>query len=139
MAAPMFTSRTKSQQKFVKKLPGDKMSLVCEALGSPRPSTHWIHDGRSLPSRPNLLIHTLTEDDSGVYTCVASNLAGSAQLEFSVTVESPRVELPSISKVGNVRQLECKWGTIWGFKTKTKTKQGQIKRWMQRTLKTKIA
>ena len=105
MAAPMFTSRTKSQQKFVKKLPGDKMSLVCEALGSPRPSIHWIHDGRSLPSRPNLLIKTLTEDDSGVYTCVASNLAGSAQLEFSVTVESPRVELPSISKVGNVSAM----------------------------------
>ena len=101
----MFTSRTKSQQKFVKKLPGDKMSLVCEALGSPRPSIHWIHDGRSLPSRPNLLIKTLTENDSGVYTCVASNLAGSAQLEFSVTVESPRVELPSISKVGNVSAM----------------------------------
>ena len=81
------------------------MSLVCEALGSPRPSIHWIHDGRSLPSRPNLLIHTLTEDDSGVYTCVASNLAGSAQVEFSVTVESPRVELPSISKVGNVSAM----------------------------------
>ena len=105
MAAPMFTSRTKSQQKFVKKLPGDKMSLVCEALGSPRPSIHWIHDGRSLPSRPNLFIQTLTENDSGVYTCVASNLAGSAQLEFSVTVESPRVELPSISKVGNVSAM----------------------------------
>ena len=81
------------------------MSLVCEALGSPRPSIHWIHDGRSLPSRPNLQIKTLTENDSGVYTCVASNLAGSAQLEFSVTVESPRVELPSISKVGNVSAM----------------------------------
>ena len=101
----MFTLKTKSQQKFVKKLPGTKMSLVCEALGSPRPSILWSHDGKTLSSRPNLAIPSLSETDSGVYTCVASNLAGSAKVEFSVTVESPRVELPSIGQLGNVSAM----------------------------------
>ena len=44
-------------------------------------------------------------EDSGVYTCVASNLAGSAKVDFSVTVESPRVELPSIGELGNVSAM----------------------------------
>merc|ERR1719234_2887139 len=115
VAAPMFTLKTKSQQKFVKKLPGAKMSLVCEALGSPRPSIMWSHDGKSLSSRANLVIPSLTESNSGVYSCVASNLAGSAKVDFSVTVESPRVELPSIGELGNVSAqvgetavLQCK-------------------------------
>ena len=47
----------------------------------------------------------MTLEDSGVYTCVASNLAGSAKVEFSVTVESPRVELPSIGQLGNVSAM----------------------------------
>merc|ERR1719234_1436254 len=115
VAAPMFTLKTKSQQKFVKKLPGAKMSLVCEALGSPRPSIVWSHDGKTLSSRANLVIPSLTESNSGVYSCVASNLAGSAKVDFSVTVESPRVELPSIGELGNVSAqvgevavLQCK-------------------------------
>ena len=81
------------------------MSLVCEALGSPRPSIMWSHDGKSLSSRANLVIPSLTESNSGVYTCVASNLAGSAKVDFSVTVESPRVELPSIGELGNVSAM----------------------------------
>jgi len=105
VAAPMFTLKTKSQQKFVKKLPGAKMSLVCEALGSPRPSILWSLDGKTLSSRPNLVIPSLSESNSGVYTCVASNLAGSAKVDFSVTVESPRVELPSIGELGNVSAM----------------------------------
>ena len=50
-----------------------------------------------------------------MYTCLASNLLGSARTEFSVTVESPRVELPSISRVtnsscgvGETAVLQCK-------------------------------
>ena len=81
------------------------MSLVCEALGSPRPSILWSLDGKTLSSRPNLVIPSLTESNSGVYTCVASNLAGSAKVDFSVTVESPRVELPSIGELGNVSAM----------------------------------
>ena len=81
------------------------MSLVCEALGSPRPSILWSHDGKSLSSHPNLVIPSLAESNSGVYTCVASNLAGSSKVDFSVTVESPRVELPSIGELGNVSAM----------------------------------
>ena len=81
------------------------MSLVCEALGSPRPSILWSHDGKSLSSHPNLVIPSLAESNSGVYTCTASNLAGSSKVDFSVTVESPRVELPSIGELGNVSAM----------------------------------
>ena len=81
------------------------MSLICESLGSPRPSIMWSHDGKTLSSRANLVFPSLTESNSGVYTCVASNLAGSAKVDFSVTVESPRVELPSIGELGNVSAM----------------------------------
>ena len=115
MAAPVFTRQTTSLQNYIKKLPGSSLLLPCEALGSPRPSLTWLHEGRTLDSDPILSITSLTQSHSGVYTCLASNLLGSARTEFSVTVESPRVELPSISRVtnsscgvGETAVLQCK-------------------------------
>ena len=115
MAAPVFTRGTTSLQHYIKKLPGSSLLLPCEALGSPRPSLTWLHEGRTLDSDPILSIPSLTQSHSGVYTCLASNLLGSARTEFSVTVESPRVELPSISRVtnsscgvGETAVLQCK-------------------------------
>lgn len=101
LAAPVFTKKTEALHNFIKKLPGDSLELPCQALGSPRPSLSWTHEGRSLESGPTLSIPSLSESDSGLYVCVASNMAGSTVVEFSVTVESPRVELPSISRVTN--------------------------------------
>ena len=75
----------------------------------------WLHNGRPLSSSPILTIAKLEEPDSGTYTCLATNLAGTAKHQFSVTVESPRVELPTISQVSNTSvyigetaMLQCK-------------------------------
>ena len=110
----MLTRRTTAQQAHIKVVPGSPLSLVCEALASPRPSVSWSREGRVITSSPTLSIPSLTERDSGVYVCRASNPLGSTTMEFSVTVSSPRVELPAIvdmantsARVGERAVLQC--------------------------------
>ena len=105
LVAPMFSKKTLAQQRNRRLLPGNPLHLVCQALANPRARISWRRHGREVAITEHLEVEQVSMEDSGVYTCVASNLAGSAQLEFSVTVESPRVELPSISKVGNVSAM----------------------------------
>ena len=105
LVAPMFSKKTLAQQRNRRLLPGNPLHLVCQALANPRATISWRSHGREVAVTEHLEVEQVSMEDSGVYTCVASNLAGSAQLEFSVTVESPRVELPSISKVGNVSAM----------------------------------
>ena len=101
----MFSKKTLAQQRNRRLLPGNPLHLVCQALANPRARISWRRHGKEVAVTEDLEVEQVSMEDSGVYTCVASNLAGSAQLEFSVTVESPRVELPSISKVGNVSAM----------------------------------
>ena len=89
-----------------KKLPGDSLVLNCEALGSPQPSITWLHNGVSVSTSGQLKISSLSESDSGSYSCVASNLVGRVSQEFSVTVESPRVEQPVLSGESNITVSE---------------------------------
>ena len=105
-AAPVFTKRTQSQQSTIKKLTGESLQLRCEALGSPKPRMSWLHNGRPVPGAGAgaglLRLDKLTEAQSGVYTCLATNLAATAKLQFHVRVEAPRVELPGVQRVDNV-------------------------------------
>ena len=103
-AAPVFTKRTQSLQSTVKKLTGESLQLRCEALGSPKPRMSWLHNGRPVPGAGAglLRLDKLTEAQSGVYTCLATNLAATAKLQFHVRVEAPRVELPGVQRVDNV-------------------------------------
>ena len=105
-AAPVFTKRTQSQQSSIKKLTGESLQLRCEALGSPKPRMSWLHNGRPVPGAGAgaglLRLDKLTEAQSGVYTCLATNLAATAKLQFHVRVEAPRVELPGVQRVDNV-------------------------------------
>ena len=115
IAPPVFTKKTQSLQNFIKKIPGESLNLPCEALGSPKPAISWLHNGHPLSTSSVLTIPGLGENDSGTYTCLATNLAGTVKHQFSVTVESPRVELPAISQVSNTSvflgetaMLQCK-------------------------------
>ena len=107
-AAPVFTKRTQSLQSTIKKLTGESLQLRCEALGSPKPRMSWLHNGRPVPGAGAgagaglLRLDKLTEAQSGVYTCLATNLAATAKLQFHVRVEAPRVELPGVQRVDNV-------------------------------------
>ena len=105
VAAPIFSSSTLTQQRNRRLLPGKPLHLVCHALANPRPRISWRKHGRELATTEDLEVVEVSLKDSGVYTCVASNLAGSAKVDFSVTVESPRVELPSIGELGNVSAM----------------------------------
>ena len=104
IAAPVFTKTTHNLHNTVKKLTGESLKIPCEALGSPKPQMSWLHNGRPVSGSKSgvLSFDKLEESHSGVYTCLATNLAGTGKMQFHVTVESPRVELPGIGHVDNV-------------------------------------
>ena len=104
IASPVFTKATQNLQTTIKKLTGESLMMKCEALGSPKPHMSWLHNGRPVIDSKGgtLKFDKLEENQSGIYTCLATNLAGTGKLQFSITVESPRVELPGIGHVDNV-------------------------------------
>ncbi|XP_054653024.1 MAM domain-containing glycosylphosphatidylinositol anchor protein 2 isoform X2 [Dunckerocampus dactyliophorus] len=65
--------------------PGETVTLVCVASsGTPPPTLHWVRPGgEDLPKRSvmkggTLTIPTVTVEDGGAYSCVASNNVGNA-------------------------------------------------------------
>ena len=52
-----------------------RVTLTCEAVGSPVPRITWFKDGNILPGElsTTLIIPELTPSDRGVYSCNASN------------------------------------------------------------------
>ncbi|XP_075415669.1 hemicentin-2 [Tenrec ecaudatus] len=79
------------------------LMLLCEATGIPPPEVHWFRETE--PIRPGedtyllaggwmLKITQVQEEDTGLYSCLASNEAGEARRNFSVEVLVP----PSIEK-----------------------------------------
>ena len=89
---------------------GDTVTFACSASGRPYPTIQWYKDGVMLTNDSQLtsiyneefensgLLFTSSilelcgvgEDDSGTYSCVASNLAGNDTMEFEVQVQ-PRM------------------------------------------------
>nr|XP_057926871.1 hemicentin-1 [Doryrhamphus excisus] len=98
---------------------GDEISLVCSASGSPPPLLFWSHGNTFLANRPRLSLHqqgVLTirgalPEDAGNYTCLATNVAGTA----SQSVHLSYAEVPVITvvqerllvSVGDDATLEC--------------------------------
>ncbi|XP_061869937.1 cell adhesion molecule-related/down-regulated by oncogenes isoform X2 [Colius striatus] len=65
---------------------GATAHLWCEARGSPAPSLAWLHNAaplrpsaRHVPAGNRLHIHGLSQQDSGLYQCVATNGLGFVQ------------------------------------------------------------
>ena len=73
--------------------------IQCTFEGVPTPTVVWSHDGTILTNGSNdttiatgdssstLTITTLTADDSGSYTCMASNLLGSVTASSTLQVQ----------------------------------------------------
>ncbi|CAK6971319.1 hemicentin-1 [Scomber scombrus] len=73
------------------------VTLQCQADGSPSPSVTWHKDGQPLSesvrqrvlSSGSLQIAFIQPSDTGRYTCIAANVAGTVSLEMSLTVQIP--------------------------------------------------
>ncbi|XP_065113174.1 palladin isoform X4 [Paramisgurnus dabryanus] len=93
-APPRFTQKLKSQEVAE----GSPIRLECRVTGNPLPLVRWFCEGRELHHCPDIQIcrdgdlHTLViteafEDDTGRYTCVASNALGADNTSAEVYIE----------------------------------------------------
>ncbi|CAJ1068041.1 hemicentin-1 [Xyrichtys novacula] len=89
---------------------GSLVTLTCEARGVPPPTLTWMKDGQPLSLHRNLLLDgqetrlqlpDVAPPDAGLYSCVASNQAGSSTKSFNLTVLEP----PKISSSGSPEEL----------------------------------
>lgn len=74
---------------------GSLVTLTCKARGVPPPTLTWLKDDRPLSLHHNLLLDgretrlqlpDVSPSDAGLYSCVASNQAGSSTKSFNLTV-----------------------------------------------------
>lgn len=72
------------------------MELPCQAFGSPPPELTWQKDGRALQEfgtwgiftpEGALRIPQALLSDIGIYTCVATNVAGREEAEITLHVQ----------------------------------------------------
>uniref|UniRef100_A0A8D2ZR19 Hemicentin-1 n=1 Tax=Scophthalmus maximus TaxID=52904 RepID=A0A8D2ZR19_SCOMX len=89
---------------------GSLVTLTCEARGVPPPTLTWMKDGQPLSLHRNLLLDgqetrlqlpDVAPSDAGLYSCVASNQAGSSTKSFNLTVLEP----PKISSFSSPEEL----------------------------------
>lgn len=94
LAPPCFIQKLKSQEVAE----GSPIRLECRVRGNPLPLVRWFCEGRELHNSPDIQIwrdgdlHTLViseafEDDTGRYTCVASNSLGADNTSAEVYIE----------------------------------------------------
>uniref|UniRef100_A0A673FRD2 Neurofascin-like n=1 Tax=Sinocyclocheilus rhinocerous TaxID=307959 RepID=A0A673FRD2_9TELE len=77
-------------------LRGEQLLLECVAAGVPTPTIDWFKRGADLPSKKvkienfgkTLRIFNVSEEDSGDYTCMASNKIGSIRHSVEVQVKA---------------------------------------------------
>ncbi|XP_023814399.1 hemicentin-1 [Oryzias latipes] len=101
---------------------GSLVTLTCEAHGVPPPTLTWMKDGQPLSLHRNLLLDgqetrlqlpDVAPSDAGLYSCVASNQAGSSTKSFNLTVlEPPKIISSSFPveltlAVNSPLELEC--------------------------------
>ncbi|XP_019718321.1 hemicentin-1 isoform X1 [Hippocampus comes] len=89
---------------------GSLVTLTCEARGVPPPTLTWMKDGQPMSLHRNLLLDgqetrlqlpDVSPSEAGLYSCVASNQAGSSTKSFNLTILEP----PKISKSGAPEEL----------------------------------
>ncbi|XP_074004050.1 palladin isoform X2 [Numenius arquata] len=92
---PQFTQKLRSQEVAE----GNKVLLECRVAGNPVPDVRWFCEGKELQNTPDIQIrsgsgglHSLIiaeafEDDTGRYTCLASNSVGSDSTSAEIFIE----------------------------------------------------
>ncbi|XP_068830821.1 palladin [Capricornis sumatraensis] len=125
-AAPRFIQKLRSQEVAE----GSRVHLECRVAGNPPPRVRWFCEGTELRSSPDIQIlwdggdlHTLIiaeafEDDTGRYTCLATNPSGSDSTSAEVFIEgasstdSDSESLAFRSKPGAMPQAQKKTTSV---------------------------
>nr|KAF6401958.1 palladin, cytoskeletal associated protein [Rousettus aegyptiacus] len=125
-SAPRFIQKLRSQEVAE----GSQVYLECRVSGNPTPQIRWFCEGRELHNTPDIQIrseggdlHTLIiaeafEDDTGRYTCLATNPSGSDTTSAEVFVEgasstdSDSENLAFKSKPGAMPQAQKKTTSV---------------------------
>uniref|UniRef100_A0AAR2IVX5 Down syndrome cell adhesion molecule a n=1 Tax=Pygocentrus nattereri TaxID=42514 RepID=A0AAR2IVX5_PYGNA len=63
--------------------------LPCRAVGDPPPTVKWMKERRSIHGNGSFVIKTVKAEDSGYYTCVASNNWGTDEITLNLQVQVP--------------------------------------------------
>uniref|UniRef100_A0A672NHA5 Cell adhesion molecule DSCAM n=1 Tax=Sinocyclocheilus grahami TaxID=75366 RepID=A0A672NHA5_SINGR len=63
--------------------------LPCRAVGDPPPAIKWLKERRSIHGNGSFVIKTVKAEDSGYYTCVASNNWGTDEIILNLQVQVP--------------------------------------------------
>lgn len=106
---PVITSDTQTYVAAV----DSSVTLQCHADGSPSPAVTWHKDGQPLResvrqralSSGSLQIAFVQPADTGRYTCIAANAAGTVSLEISLTVQSEFQSLPHVTECNTAEVL----------------------------------
>ncbi|XP_007951085.1 palladin [Orycteropus afer afer] len=125
-SAPRFIQKLRSQE--VEE--GSRVYLECRVTGNPTPRVRWFSEGKELHNTPDIHIHceggdrhTLTiaeafEEDTGRYTCLATNPSGSDTTSAEVFIEgasssdSDSESLAFKSKPGAMPQAQKKTTSV---------------------------
>lgn len=107
----------------------DILELKCKVTGEPKPTIKWFKDNKEIKPTsltkltqdgPVCILKTIkcTKNDVGVYKCVATNPAGSAECEAAITLEEekPKEKKPEFEEIfqsislkpNDVLELKCK-------------------------------
>ncbi|XP_047561044.1 hemicentin-1 isoform X2 [Lutra lutra] len=93
------------------------LELDCQVTGSPTPTIMWLKDGQIIDERDGfkillngrkLVITQAQVSDTGLYRCVATNIAGDHKKEFEVTIHVP----PTIKSSGLSERAIVKYKPI---------------------------
>nr|KAF6481367.1 palladin, cytoskeletal associated protein [Molossus molossus] len=124
--APRFIQKLRSQEVAE----GSRVYLECRVTGNPTPRVRWFCEGKELRNTPDIQIHceggdlhTLViaeafEDDTGRYTCLATNCSGSETTSAEVFIEgasstdSDSESLAFVSKPGAMPQAQKKTTSV---------------------------
>ncbi|XP_043933591.1 neogenin isoform X4 [Protopterus annectens] len=86
----------------VTKVVGQNVLLPCVAMGFPTPVVHWARKKQYITESSekfaivgggSLLISNLTEDDAGIYLCIAENGNETIEAQVELTIQAPPVFL----------------------------------------------
>ncbi len=102
---PVITTITPSNSTA---LENTQHSITCAATGDPTPRIVWSFEGRAFSNSGVLLSFiSISREDTGVYTCTASNAAGavSAQVYVDVQCEATCQHVPGVAEYGRVQSV----------------------------------